>query len=187
MGRQFIAVAPVALKENQDLKNLLAKFKRTVDGRKQEARWVPPDLWHVTLAFLGDLSAEESERAKSMIKRLDDLASGTELRLHGLGAFPSVEQGRVLWVGVQETQSLLNLRERIREELRAEKLHTDDRDDRPHLTLARFRNVSNLDHLVKLGGRKKFGDYMVGEVILFESVLQGNIVKYVPVARSRNQ
>jgi hypothetical protein len=49
--------------------------------------------------------------------------------------------------------------------------------------LARLRNPQSVDDLVTLGGRKHFGDYQISELIVFESVLQGNILKYVPQLR----
>lgn len=191
MGRKFIAAVPEGLSENGELKQLMGKLKRTISEREQMVRWVAADLWHVTLAFLGEFAPGSAE-AESASSRLRDFLAGwnpsvgeVTLRLHGLGAFPSVEEARVLWIGVQENQEFIDLQRDLQERLKAAGFELGDRDFNPHLTLARFRNLSNVDDLVKLGGRKHFGDYKIGELILFDSVLQGNILKYSPVFRKK--
>lgn len=193
MGRKFIAAVPVGLDENSGLKQLLGKLKRTIAQREQVVRWVAADLWHVTLAFLGEFApgGEAAERASVRLREfLEDWrpAVGTvTLRLQGLGAFPSADEARVLWIGVQQNQELIDLQSDLRGRLITAGFELSEREFNPHLTLARFRNMSNVNDLVKLGGRKHFGDYKIGELILFDSVLQGNILKYSPVFRKKLQ
>ncbi len=183
MGRQFIAVVPEGPQDNPELKQLMGKLRRTMDSREQEARWIPPDLWHVTLQFLGDVgphSARLREVFESMkLPSVGDLT----LRLQAFGAFPASDEARVLWIGVQENQAFLTLQGELSGILSGEGFMLGEKDFKPHLTIARFRNPFNASDLLKLGGRKHFGDYAVREIILFESVLQGNIVKYTPIAR----
>jgi 2'-5' RNA ligase len=191
LGRKFIAAVPEGLNENLELKQLMGKLKRTIAQREQVVRWVAADLWHVTLVFLGEfapasLAAEQaSVSLREFLENWQPAVGGVTLRLQGLGAFPSVDEARVLWIGVQENQEFLDLQRDLQERLVAAGFALGEREFNPHLTLARFRNTSNVNDLVKLGGRKHFGDYKVGELILFDSVLQGNILKYSPVFRKK--
>ncbi len=179
VGRKFIAVVPAGLSENADLKQLIGKLKRTTSDRGQDVRWTPPDLWHVTLVFLGDV--EDLGKLTDWFLGWNPAVVGEiSLRVHGLGAFPSVEEARVLWLGIGESQEFLNLQREA-----AAQFSLSDHEFKPHLTLARFRNTRNAADLVKLGGRKHFGDYAVGELVLFDSVLQGNVLKYVPMLRKK--
>lgn len=180
MGRQFIAVVPSGPQDNPQLKQLMGKIRRTCDEREIEARWVPPDLWHVTLAFLGDVDAA---RVRTVFESMEFPTGDLILSLQSFGAFPSSEEARVLWIGVPEDQAFLDLQARVSAQLTDAGFMLGDREFKPHLTIARFRNSFNASELLKLGGRKHFGDYPIREVILFDSVLQGNIIKYVPVAR----
>lgn len=182
MGRQFIAVVPAGLSENNEVKQLMGKLKRTVDARGQEMRWVPANHWHVTLQFLGD-SPRGKQPLLEALQAWKPQVADISLRMHGLGAFPSNEEARVLWMGVQESQEFLSLQEHLAAHLSTAGFAMGDRDFKPHLTLARLRNTMNVADLVKLGGRKHFGDYPISECILFESVLQGNILKYTPIFR----
>lgn len=191
LGRKFIAAVPEGLSENGELKQLMGKLKRTISEREQTVRWVAADLWHVTLAFLGEFAPGSAE-AESASLHLKEFLDGwnpsvgeVTLRLHALGAFPSVEEARVLWLGVQENQEFINLQKELQDRLKSAGFEVSEREFNPHLTLARFRNLSNVNDIVKLGGRKHFGDYKIGELILFDSVLQGNILKYSPVYRKK--
>jgi 2'-5' RNA ligase len=183
MGRQFIAVVPEGPQENLELKQLMGKLRRTMSDREQEVRWIPPDLWHVTLQFLGDVGPHSS-RLREVFDSMKLSAVGDlELRLQSFGAFPESEAARVLWIGVQENQAFLTLQAELAGVLSGAGFMLGDKEFKPHLTIARFRNPLNASQLLKLGGRKHFGDYPVREIILFESVLQGNIIKYMPIAR----
>lgn len=181
MARQFVAVVPTGLAQNPELKKLMGKLKRTMDQRGQEARWVPSGLWHITLHFLGD--TQNPEKLRQVLDEWQPQVDAVQLRLHGLGAFPSMDEARILWMGVQESQEFLSLQADLGERLKVAGFALSEREFKPHLTLARFRNIINATDLVQLGGRKHFGDYAIGELILFESVLQGNILKYMPQYR----
>lgn len=174
----FIAVIPQGLQDNNELRKLYAKFKRTMDDKGKETRWVPPNLWYLTIQFIGDLQGPQKA---ALIEALhfwqpSSIWKDVSLRVQGVGAFPEVERARVLWLGVQKTIELMQARESLRQQLK-EFLPPDDREYNPHLTLARFRNPLHAGSLLQLGGRKHFGDYLVHELVLVESVIQGNMVK----------
>lgn len=172
---------PTGLPANPEIARLVGKLKRTLRERGQEARWTPADLWHVTVHFIGrtDVAPEEIAR------RLGDLSEFEylQLRFHGMGAFPAPDRARVLWLGVQETQELTRFQNQVGSRLRDLKSESEEREFIPHLTLARFRNAISVKSLIEVGGRRHFGDYPAGELLLFESVLQGNILRYL--VRSR--
>src|SRR5262245_21426939 len=105
MSRYFIAVVPEGLSENQELTQLLSKMKRTLLERETEVRWSHPDLWHVTLQFIGHLPPERYARLQEVLREWNSkTAADLVLRLHAVGAYPAPEQARVLWVGVGENQ-----------------------------------------------------------------------------------
>jgi 2'-5' RNA ligase len=165
---------------NGELKQLVGKLKRTLKDREQEVRWTPPDLWHVTVQFLGDVPVE---RARLAFQALRLSWSKTLLKIQGLGAFPEERAARVLWLGVQENQAFLDLQTEVSNQFLQAGFPVDEKDFRPHLTLARLRNAVSVSDLVKMGQRKYFGEYLVSELVLFESVLQGNMTKYIPLER----
>jgi 2'-5' RNA ligase len=156
-----------------------------MDDKDKEVRWVASDLWHVTVQFLGDLSEPEKHAVVEFLGGWTPPEEwrAVELRVEGVGAFPAVEHARVLWLGIRKNQSLVSAQSHLAQEMEALGFPHDEREYTPHITLARFRNPRHASDLVGLGGRKHFGDYKVEELVLMQSVLQGNMTKYIPVFR----
>jgi 2'-5' RNA ligase len=105
--------------------------------RHDQLRWSRPATWHVTLAFLGELSLGGRIRAIGALQRATACARPCAVTLSGrLGRFGD----RVLWVAVEpDDGDLLTLIDGIRQELGIAGLPVDDRPFRAHLTLARGR------------------------------------------------
>lgn len=183
----FIAVIPHGLQDNEELRRLFSKFKRTLDDKGKEVRWVRPELWHVTVQYLGDISNPQKQQVIDFLEAWEPPPEWhhISLRLQGVGAFPSPFSARVLWLGIQKNQSLIDAQTSLQNALNTIDLGSDETNYTPHLTLARFRNLSNATSLTQLGGRKHFGDYPVTELILFESVVEGHMKKYIPVYKKQ--
>jgi 2'-5' RNA ligase len=109
-----------------------------VDALKHEgvrARWTPPENWHVTLAFLGDVDSATVPAITAAFNSLSDrdptdrrdpvlgqasLAHDRKpvlgqaslapfsLHLSTVGAFPNPQRPRVLWVGGHEQEALFD-------------------------------------------------------------------------------
>jgi 2'-5' RNA ligase len=179
--RLFVGVTPKNLKNNQQLKQVYLKIKRTIGEWEEPVRFTPPDMWHVTVLFLGEKSAED---AKTIEKRLSDwnCPSGIELSFAGLGAFPSHDAGRILWVGVRENKAFMSLQASLQHEfMEAGLLTQPEKEFRPHLTLARFRHTRHLQSLISLASKTNFGKEPLEELTLFESVSENHIPKYIPL------
>ena len=126
---------------------VLAKVKetqallRSADSR-DEVRWVGPQAFHLTLAFLGEV--EEAPR----VKLEEALGAGLgklsvpRLGLGDLGAFPSRSRPRVIWIGVDAAgRELEVLAQAVRAAVRGAGLDADDKRFEPHLTLGRVRSA----------------------------------------------
>lgn len=184
MNNHFIALVPEALPDNNELKILLGKMKRTLKDKHKTVRWMPPDLWHITIQFLGPLGDEGLTQVYAALNTWRPEVAALELKIQGVGAFPDPMDARVLWLGVQYSQELKALQRGLAAHLVAQGVRLpEERPFVPHLTIARLRNLQSVTDLVNLGGRKSFGVYPVGEAILFKSVLQNAMAKYVPLHR----
>jgi 2'-5' RNA ligase len=125
--RLFIALSlPDAVRE------VLAGLAQPLPG----VNWTRPEQLHVTLRFLGDVTAAQRDA-------LTDRLSGVQvapfiLPLEGIGAFPPNRPPRVVWIGVGSGHPrLFQLRQRIDDALLASGLPLDVRTFHPHVTLAR--------------------------------------------------
>lgn len=65
-------------------------------------RWVAPDQLHLTLCFLGEMNWNQTHQVSKIAKSVLQSQSSITFVCEGLGAFPNVEQPRVLWAGVRE-------------------------------------------------------------------------------------
>jgi len=179
----FLGVTPRHLKDNAQLKRVFSKLKRTVGEWAEPVRWTAPDMWHVTVLFLGEKPPEELPRIEKLLDRWlpPEGENSAELSFHGLGAFPSHDHGRILWVGVRENKAFFALQNSLEAAfVDAGLLSEPEKDFRPHLTLARFRHARHLKSLIDLSPKTHFGKEKLDELVLFESVSENHIPKYIP-------
>ncbi|MBM6675674.1 RNA 2',3'-cyclic phosphodiesterase [Olsenella uli] len=103
-------------------------------------RFVAEGSHHLTLAFLGELDETGVRGAMDALDAACAGAGPVGLRATGLGTFG---RGRdaTLWLGVEKTDELAALAGRLRGELAARGLASDEKDFLPHVTLARRARV----------------------------------------------
>lgn len=110
----------------------LADFLATLHLGRSGVRRTPPERWHVTLAFLGDIDEARVSDVEATLGKLE--AAPAELRLAGGGRFG---RGKftIVWTGVDGP--VAPLAQAVRRQLRRSRIRYDRKPFRPHLTLAR--------------------------------------------------
>lgn len=101
------------------------------------ARWTPPEQYHLTLRFFGDVDAEQAAAIENTLA--DVSAAPPVLRSTGLIALPSRRRPRVLAVAFERTEALGALHEQVEAAARELGFEPETRDFRPHLTFARLK------------------------------------------------
>jgi RNA 2',3'-cyclic 3'-phosphodiesterase len=97
---------------------------------------------HLTLLFLGEVPKERVGAIVEALTPLGVAVAPFQLTLEGVGAFPSRERPRVVWVGATEgAAELSRLAGRVREALAGHGGPTRDEAFVPHLTLFRVRSA----------------------------------------------
>jgi 2'-5' RNA ligase len=91
-------------------------------------RWVPPERWHLTLAFYGEVPDDEVDGRVARLERAVRDRPALTLALVGAGAFAR----RAVWLGVVGDIGPLRALARA-------VLPDRSRPYRPHLTVARLR------------------------------------------------
>ena len=108
-------------------------------GGLQGVRWVPPENYHVTLRFIGELPnwrAEEIDHALAALR-----APAFPLQLAGVGTFAKGGKVTSLWVGAARTPALDHLQSKVETALHRAGLERERRRFIPHVTLARLDNA----------------------------------------------
>ena len=133
--RLFVAIElPDSIK--QELVRLQEHIKKSCGSCP--ARWVAPGNVHLTLNFLGDVSASKFDDLKRAVAQTSGGADGFDLTLAELGAFPNLERPRVIWVGIRgDLNRLLALQKNLEQSISALGITPENRPFSPHLTLAR--------------------------------------------------
>ena len=106
------------------------------DAAPAELRWTPPEQWHLTLAFFGEVDESRVEELTERLRRVAARTPALELALRGAGSF-----GRsVLWCGVHgDAPALRRLAARCTAAGRRTGIAMEERPFRAHLTLGRAR------------------------------------------------
>ncbi len=150
-------------------------------------RWVPPQNIHLTLKFLGNVSPNNLNTLTQMLRQEALRHSPMQFSVGGLGAFPSKQRPRVIWVGVHAPPALMDLQRCVDQETAVLGYPVEEREYSPHLTLGRVsQNVTALElrqiadalfdtHVGDLGVVR------VTEIRLYRSDLQPGGSVYTPL------
>jgi 2'-5' RNA ligase len=144
----------VAIELPEEAKKGLARLRKQLERDEHKfVKWVDPGGIHLTLKFLGNIPSKRvTEITEAMAKAVQGI-SPFRLEISGLGAFPSLKQARVLWVGIGgELDQLSTLQQNIDSVLAALGFAREERPFVPHLTLARVREGASLPE------RRSFGE-----------------------------
>lgn len=135
--RLFVAVVPPP-----DVLDELDRFITPHREARPELRWVPRDLMHITVAFLGQADDRPLDRVLPRLERAAGRYPKITLSFAGAGAFPGTgAHARVLWTGVYGERGTLA---RMAASMNAAGRRAgfalgEHKGFRPHLTLARTR------------------------------------------------
>ncbi len=174
--RLFIALGASEVAEAAQvyLKKLRINFK----DREIDVLWTPVDNWHITLHFLGETSAGKITEIIQRLKKVCETSPPFKLKISDFGAFPDPHEARVVWMGVQRSQALLDLQSAIENSLAEMGFAPEDKDYWPHLTVGRLRNHKNIVDALSPVVRKKVGSLLVSNVRLYESTLSAPYSRY---------
>ncbi len=103
------------------------------------ARWTDPDNYHVTLRFLGDLSSPDLQALRERLGSLR--CPNFPLRIRGMGHFPPRGQPTTLWAGVERSDELVSLRNRVERLAVKMGFPGDSRNFFPHISLANVKGA----------------------------------------------
>jgi RNA 2',3'-cyclic 3'-phosphodiesterase len=161
------------------MQELLAQFARL----KADIRWVRREGLHVTLKFLGAVEAPRLERVHAAVAAAVADRPALQLRVQGLGAFPSLRRPRVLWVGLHG-HGLVELAACVVAAVTPLGFEPETRAFTPHVTLGRvngLRGWPRLEELVEAHREDEFGTTDIDAVTIYRSTLRPGGSMYTPL------
>jgi RNA 2',3'-cyclic 3'-phosphodiesterase len=150
----------------------------------RSGRWVRIEGAHITLKFIGEVSAEKAADIKTALAAVP-FHNPIHMSFRGLGFFPDARRPRVLWAGIKANADLGALAAAAETALEPLDIARERRAFSPHLTLARLESPRGLDGLnawIAEGGPIEFGRAIANEFHLYESVLKRSGAEYTRLA-----
>ncbi len=168
--RLFVALdLPWALRER------LADLGTGLPG----VRWVPPENFHITLRFLGELAPYRAEEIDHALAALRGRAF--PLELSGVGTLEKAGRVTALWAGVARNPALEHLRAKVETAVQRAGLPPERRRFSPHVTLARLGEQAappRLASWVQAHNLFRAAPVTVGHFTLFSSLLGADQAVY---------
>jgi 2'-5' RNA ligase len=163
--RSFIAIElPQEIKTG--LNRLQAELKLP---QHTFVKCVAPEGIHLTLKFLGNISPQKVAEITGVMEQASLGVSPFQLQITEVGAFPTMRQPRVLWVGIKgELDKLTGWQKRIDDGLVPLGFAKETRPFTPHLTLARVRDGCSP------GDRRSLGELVMKTPVEFNYALAVN-------------
>ncbi|MBI1895194.1 MAG: RNA 2',3'-cyclic phosphodiesterase [Acidobacteria bacterium] len=155
-------------------RDVIANLERLLDRLRPAAqiKWSAAYNLHITTKFIGEWP---EQRVPELVETLRPLSAAApiDVSIGGMGWFPNPHSPRVLWLGIQASESLGALARATDEALAAIGVPKEDRKFSPHLTLGRIKDPVPLVTLRKAIAEMppvEFGSFVADRFHLYRSV-----------------
>jgi 2'-5' RNA ligase len=179
--RLFVAVDPAPAVRDA-LRGVIARVRPLAP----RAKWVDPDAYHLTLAFLGDTAEDVVPAITAALAGVAARHAPIAARFSGGGAFGG-RRPRVLWAGLTDGAVALGAVYRDLAPALGPFGYTPDHAElTPHLTLARAGDRGGDPALTACAASlaaEDFGPTLLDALILYQSDLSPKGARYTALAR----
>ena len=139
--------------QNEQVLNRLAAAQKLLVETGSDLRPVAPQNIHITTRFLGDISLGMVDKVYEAMKKVK--FTPFNIKLCGLGVFPSLNYPRVVWAGMTDgVEQLESIFTQLEPQIRALGFAANAYGFSPHLTIARIRSGRNKQNLAELITKK---------------------------------
>lgn len=180
--RMFVALR-VPLEVREDLEHFLQPRLAAFD-----VGWTPPEHWHLTLAFMSEVSDRTFEPFVERLAAAAERRSPIPMMLAGAGAFPGPFAARVLYLGPEHDDTahleLGRLAAACRTAATTSGITVDGARFVPHVTLARSRRPMVATTWLQVMDTYRGPEWLAGEIELVAShATSGHARRHEVVAR----
>lgn len=160
------------------VRNLQAELR----PRYPQLQWLDPAGLHVTLKFLGEVEASAVDAISAQGAGVAARSHACTVELAGVAAFPSWKRPRVLAALCTVPEALRALHDELEPAFEAWGVAADTRAFKPHLTLARTREMRARRLAPPEGISVPPAPFAVGSLVLYASRLERSGAVYTPLA-----
>ncbi|WP_407421339.1 RNA 2',3'-cyclic phosphodiesterase [Methanobrevibacter sp.] len=164
----------LAIDLDDDLKPKINKIIREFKGTEANIKYVDLANLHFTLKFFGDIDVDGIDL---LSQRISDVAARFEsfnIKIRGCGAFPNTSHIKVIWVGLEEDETLRNLHDQLDAEFKKLGFEKDKKFS-SHLTIGRMKSAKNKNKVKS--AIDSFADVEIGEMKVERIILKKSTLK----------
>ena len=134
--RAFLGIAITA-----EAQAALSILQNAFNMKEQALRWIKPAQMHMTLKFLGEIKEAQKQRLSDCMRSIAGNQACFDAKLDRLGGFPSIDNPKVLWVGIsQGAREVGALALAVERTSASFGFKPEEKDFHPHVTLARIES-----------------------------------------------
>lgn len=181
MKRIFVGI-PVHV--NIYITALLDDFYKNFENEK--VKWVDQNNFHLTIKFIGQTSDDNIPKIREVLRGAYKDVPAFQVFFKSAGVFKSIQNPRVLWIGIKNTEALQRISNITETELQKVDIPLSDKAFHPHLTIGRIKYLKKNNKLAALMDKydkQYLGEQKMNSIVLFESKMTENGVKYEVVER----
>lgn len=165
----------IAIEIPEEIKKTLAAIESHLKYSQADVKWVKPEIIHLTLKFLGEIDEKKCEEVKALLDTVGKNNKLFEISLKDIGAFPSIDRPRVVWVGLDSgAKESAKIAGEVEESFARIGFAKEIREFAAHLTIGRVRSSKNIASLKDKVLSYKFPTIepqLVSSITLFKSTL----------------
>lgn len=172
----------IAINLSPEIKKALSLLIDELDKGHKNIRWVRQEGMHLTLKFLGEIGKEKVPEIENVLKMISKKYDPFSLKFKGTGSFPpGMKNPRVLWVGIEEEETLAALQVHLEGELEKLGFPSERRKFHAHLTLGRVKSLFNIKETLLLLEKYRdgnFGEMKADKISFIQSTLKPTGAEY---------
>ena len=134
----------IAIKIPEDIKEYISELQKQIDTANNKISLVNKDNIHLTLKFLGEVQPNDIETIKESLNNVK--FKSFSVHLNDVDVFPNENYIRVIWIGLEPEENILELQKNIDESLKS--LFRKEKDFKSHLTLARVKYIEDKNNFI---------------------------------------
>lgn len=168
--RCFIAI-DITEDIRRDLNEIIDRLKKY----DTDVKWVPVENIHITLKFLGNTPEKLLPKIKEKLFNIVLSYKPFYITIYGTGVFPNRKYPRVIWIGVDDSETLKRLYLDIENTMVSLGFKKENKKYNPHLTIGRVhsqRGIMNLINVLDTLKDKNFGNIHIKQIKLMKSELK---------------
>ena len=131
----------VALELPMSLRQELSGEANLIAGqdKRQRIRWMPPEKYHLTLTFLGNVDSAVLSELQFALERQLELTGMVPCKISAITPFPFTQSPKIVAALVEPTDELLSLQIDVANCVRKCGIMLERRKFVPHVTLGRLK------------------------------------------------